>query len=695
MDDEKNTIEMLRAMKDKLDAIDITDTIITCINPQTRIMLLEEFQDRLDIDNLFIILDTLIDDYSISDILQKIKDKEKMKDLLSKYSESYTKEEIVEILCNMGNYPDVVVSIIIDMQERLTDDEINLIEKAVKNIIFLEESNESTDVDEIVSILLRLYKNNNDVLENIDLRLLHHKYIDTLGEERINLISCYPDIQDKILRLSDKQLYLFDKCIDVYVEQNQTDEWTPLASNLLGHIAEYATLIENLENIKNLNKEDITNIARIMQSENWCGIYSIDEVRNYDIIKAEKCKSIMQDKYATLEQKKQAVYQKIFGHDLSYAKQMIKKYGEDIENIDDCEVKDYIRAIKIIDKTDNIEVLQDIFENCDYAELDKALAERALKTEYGKKYFEDLYVPQEKDRVDKTSNIYEAGTEFKIILTSISAYIGNNDKDNYKTDWNRPAISTQHFCASYIRNDMIAVAGMSCICYGFSKMKEDALMLSGPTDIYSSKDQFESTAEVHETYYTPDVQINNTSEYNEMDFRRIQGGVKKQPDYIVVFRRFGQIKNLEEAQRASEQWGGMPIVVVDIDECLRNEREKILGGEDVEGLLPQYRKNPTPELAREIIQKVRNNRETDSDFCSDIEDELEQIRAKVDVQETEQKEAQIQIEKEPEVELVDEHQLAENHEIVSAKEREDGKAKISRIYRKIKDITRGGKEDGR
>ena len=692
MYDEKNTIEILRAMKDKFNAVDIADAIITCINPQTRLMLLEEFQDRIDIDNIFIILDTLIDDYSISDILQKIKDKEKKKGLLSKCNEILTKEEIVECLCNMGNFPDLVVQEIINIQERLSNNDIILIEKSIKENIetFLkEESNKSTDVDEIVSILLRLYKTNNDVLENIDLRLLHPKYLDTLGEERINLISCYPDIQYEVLRLSDKQLYLFDKCIDVYVEQNQTDEWTPLASELLAHIAEYKILIENLESIKNLNKDDITNIARIMQSENWCGIYSIDEVRNYDSIKAEKCKSIMQDKNATFEQKKQAVYQKIFGHDLSYAKQMIKKYGQDIENIDDCEVKDYIRAIKIINETDNIEVLQDIFESCDSAELDKALTERTLKTEYGKKYFEDLYVPQEKDRVDKTSNIYEAGTEFKIILTSIGAFVGDNEKDNYKTDWNRPAISTQHFCASYIRNDMIAVTGMSNVCYGFSKMKEDALMLSGPTDIYSSKGEFESVAYEHEIYYTPDVQINNTSKYNEMDFRRIQAGVKVQPDYIVVFRKDGQIENIEEAQKASEQWDDMPIVVVDVDECLRSEREKIIGGRDVEGLLPQYRKNATPELAREIIQKVRNNRETDSRFCLDIEDELEQIRGKLGIQETE-----IQGKKESE-ELVDEHQLAENYESVSAKERKEVRTKISRIYRKIKEITRGGKDDGR
>lgn len=270
-------------------------------------MLLEEFQDRLDIDNIYIILDTLVDDYSLSEIFEKIKDKEKIKGLVSKYKESHTKEEIVACLCNLGKFPDLVVPEIIDMQNRLTNDEINLIEKAIKDNIessLKKESNELTDVDEITTILSKLYRTNADVVNIIDLRLLHPKYLDTFGEERINLISCYQDIQEQILRLSDKQLYIFDKCIDVCIEQNQTDDWTVLASDLLKHIVvDYGVLIESLENIENLNKEDITNIARIMQSKNWCEINSLDEIRNYDSIKAEKCKAIMQDKNATLEQK--------------------------------------------------------------------------------------------------------------------------------------------------------------------------------------------------------------------------------------------------------------------------------------------------------------------------------------------------------------------------------------------------------
>lgn len=83
------------------------------------------------------------------------------------------------------------------------------------------------------------------------------------------------------------------------------------------------------------------------------------------------------------------------------------------------------------------------------------------------------------------------------------------------------------------------------ICYGFDCMREDSLVLSGPGDIYSSRDSMISTSLLGEEYFVPDEQINHTCRYNEMDFKRIQGGEKKQPSYIVVFKQNGIIDNLK------------------------------------------------------------------------------------------------------------------------------------------------------
>jgi len=73
--------------------------------------------------------------------------------------------------------------------------------------------------------------------------------------------------------------------------------------------------------------------------------------------------------------------------------------------------------------------------------------------------------------------------------------------------------------------------------------------------------------------------INETILYNELLYRRFQKGKKKQPDYIVVFRKNGIIKNMDEAIRVSEQWtdesgNKMPIVIVDLDRYREKNCEK-------------------------------------------------------------------------------------------------------------------------
>jgi len=210
-------------------------------------------------------------------------------------------------------------------------------------------------------------------------------------------------------------------------------------------------------------------------------------------------------------------------------------------------------------------------------------------------------------------------------------------------------------------------------------MKEDSLMLSGNVDIYSSKNTFISQAHCNEQekYYTPEEQINNTEKHNEMDFRRIQGGEKKQPDYILVFRKDGEVPNMEEAQNASKQWGGMPIVIVDIDKCLEAERQK------VDEMMQKYSENPNQELAKQIKQKVRNNRVTSFDFCTDIEDRINDLEEnnsdKEKLEDTNDK-----ITDEPKMEI-SEKDLEENYGRVSANERKTEISRIRSVYKRIKE----------
>ena len=81
----------------------------------------------------------------------------------------------------------------------------------------------------------------------------------------------------------------------------------------------------------------------------------------------------------------------------------------------------------------------------------------------------------------------------------------------------------------------------------------------------------------------------------------------------MVFRRNGIIVNLEEAKKASTQWDNLPIVVVDVDLCLINERKKL------KHLLNEFYTYPSEELLSSIKTKIYNNRITGSTFANDIE----------------------------------------------------------------------------
>lgn len=233
-------------------------------------------------------------------------------------------------------------------------------------------------------------------------------------------------------------------------------------------------------------------------------------------------------------------------------------------------------------------------------------------------------------------------------------------------------------------------------------MSSDSLALSGSRDIVSSggKEGFVSKAKnSFEEYRSPEEQINRTIEYNEMDFWRIQGGERKQPDYIVVFRENGKIPNMKEAQKASKDYGGLPIVIVDKDKCLEAEKQK------VDNMMERYH-NGEKHLAREIWQKVRNNRVTRSEFCAEID--LEELKKEAELQK-QQDEEQKKNEPEKQKEVKDKNQgertekqvdmedLEENYDRVTPQERKQEVSKIRRINTQIQEIVnqKEGEEVGR
>ena len=485
-----------------------------------------------------------------------------------------------------------------------------------KNLDYILERENRTEKKQIIE---RMYEKNNDIIKT-KFEILDNKYLQILGENRINQISCYPEQVDDILTLNEKELRLLGRCLDLY----ESEDWTPLCKRILENIGTYTKLLETIDNIDEMHSEDIEDLTIVLLNENYLNIECIEDVKNFERIKQEKC--IEMFKNGDVDDKINAICISKFGQSRSEIVQFIAKYAHGIDYIEDEDLQYYIKSVVEILPIRDTEVLNNIFKNVEPVKNVNSIAmERNLKNEYAKLYNKGLFTIDQAQKCENLGdNIYEVPIDengnianFNMIITSVAPFV-TNSPDNFYKDWNRPALASQHFCASYIRRDMLGITRMPHLCYGFSDIKEDSLALSGSCDIYSSGAEFVSYADYDERYLPPNQQINETKGYNEMDFRRIQGGEKRQPDYIVVFRKDGEISNIDTAQMASEQFDEatgkkLPIVIIDEDKCL--ETESRLVGDMIE----DFNNSPSREKAELICQKIRNNRVRNPSFSSDID----------------------------------------------------------------------------
>ena len=549
-------------------------------------------------------------------------------DLISIIKRLPTEEDKIELLRSRGSE---------NISRFVRKEKLLKHQTMLSNVNLFLELEQVDNIEAITSYINYLYSNNNDILYTINWEILKSPYIETLGLDKINVIGSFNDLTKSILDMTEKEYEAFYRVLNHYIEKEGEIDWQYAAYQIMQEI--YFNKVDKKDicgYIDDFNSINIDNLLFILLNGDNFGITSQDDINNYQELVRKKCDQTIIN--GTLGEKKDAIFIKYFGLSdysnlLRGFRNQIKNgmgriyhmYYQDIELIDNEEIKQLFHFVETVINSQSEEELIEIYNNQqEFGHMDTYKLERLLKNEFLKLYNKELLQLDGLKQNDE--GLYEAGVDFSILATSVGAYV-NNNPDNFMEDWLKPSLASQHFCASYIRNDMLGTAPVPHVMYGFTSMEPYSLLLSGSTDIWSTGSAFISKAFNGEEYLGPDKQINETAynkkyTYNEMDFRRIQGGKKKQPDYILVFRKKGVIDNIEEAKKVSRDWNNLPIVVVDVDLCLANESNK------VKKLLEEFFKTPTLELFNEIKTKVMNNRVTDASFEAYIN--LEELEAMVE-----------------------------------------------------------------
>ena len=466
----------------------------------------------------------------------------------------------------------------------------------VVDAIMQLENVDISESDKIKSRLKNLFNINDEILQTVDFKILTDKY-SRLGE-KLTVITMYPEIQEKILKLSNKEFHFLCDSIDYLSAMNM--DWIPLADDLLNHISDYSDIINHdisfglyMRSIKD-NPDAVDSfmkILTIMTEKNKYKFKSFSEMKNSK--RSELINRTIDEKFFKLsdsDKMRQLIFEKVFGLDLSTAKRFYEYFGQDYEATvknaewSDEEIERYLVEIKEYDKTSpeyvrefnlikksnetvkeylafsksvmesNVEQLKSIYEMSDLLDeidvLPKAVLDTTFRTFFTRLKNRRLYKIKESDKM------YVDGEEAYLMpddcyfeFASLEAYSKFNDETAPMMDWNVKKIRNHLICACFGGSKNLSHPPIAGICYGFANMDERAIIKSAPFDVggWSFSKKFEayrldSDKFFMSRFYTPEGQLDHTiRRHNEDELERKSYSYgndhifKMQPSYTISF----------------------------------------------------------------------------------------------------------------------------------------------------------------
>ena len=502
---------------------------------------------------------------------------------------------------------------------------------------------EATTIDSLQKAKT-LYANNDEISKTVDPKFLSDEITSHFTKAQVEILSCYPKLQEKILKLSPNSpsAKIIYELVDKYKDNL---EWIPILEKSLDNInsSEYANLLSSI-NGKELSQEDKENLMYLLMTNNHLDISSFEELKDIDSVRDKYINMLIERN--TLGSLKTAYFEKTFGIDLATAINLVNLYGKSLESstIDSLDEKSrsefiLLENMKKIISLNNLEVLKYYVKNINPEFVVKPdlmiTYEARLKYLFTQEFNKSFTKPLQEDKVvsningEKDLDIYlAAGRDGKkkcrMMITSIGAYTSMEEPDDYYASWNVDKIASHGCCCSYVGEKNLGTAEVKYCCLGFTDYELGALHLSGPYDLCSAstEDSYQISSMFSSMYLLPDDVLSYTRHtHNETVWERrsISGDAmfKKQPSYIVYFvdnfeDRLSDpeaMKQWESVKKAASNFANeidgvkkyLPIMVV--------EREKIAKSqlEIIQNKLKEFKTTLDSKLIEEIISDYESN----------------------------------------------------------------------------------------
>lgn len=532
-------------------------------------------------------------------------------------------------------------------------------------------SNSITD-ERQKELYFRLKENNIDLDETLNIELLSNRY-SFLGD-LLDFVVTDIEVQQRLISLSDEKLLLFQQLF--YKIKDEVSNPIPIITKLLSRLGtspyiltykdnhSYDSLNYMLEEkIKQgipLSENDKEKLLFLYTSNTKWNVKSLEDLEEF----GEKTSTDMTEIDELVEGERNlpvknitniqnALLLKSYGISLDTAKSIISKFrAGSIEITDDNRdtMELYLSLYKIVTEKDAGKLIR-IFDEfsaqkeTNFNYMQPVLIESELRDMFSQELNKVTFktADQPKTVIDGI-NVYDAGTNFKVIMTSVGAYQDGLEIEDYSKYWNSPQIRSHGNCCSLIANNNLSTAQIRSVCLGFSEFASGMLLRASNTDLNSTVYSRDLDFTIRKgTFMLPDELINSTrGTYNELVYERrnlskSKQKYKKNPDYIVFLEEFEgenvhelsdqlienepdeerrkilkeQKRIWEETKKAAKDFGTLdadgklvplPILKINREECAKSEIQKIQEN------FKKYLETHDFTLLPNIITQFENNR---------------------------------------------------------------------------------------
>lgn len=300
-----------------------------------------------------------------------------------------------------------------------------------------------------------------EVNQTLNLGILEEKVATFIGEDKLVNLACNELLQEQIQKNINNKNFM--KVLG-YVAQNRVN-WALEMDAICKNFAQYENLIDNIKSV-DLQDEQLKQLYFcLLQRKNWFKVETLDELENYEKNRKEICQNILEEKdvkgslseefYALTEKEKRifAVLELSYGMDIESAKNLVYKYGKDIDEIlkgkyANEKVTKELKNLKTIlsltkeeAKTlydENKKIIQG-WKNIEYS-ASVHIEEQALQL-FERLYNDEIKIeetPLESVKYKgKNVEVFEITGDFKVFLRAEGAYNANwkepeNFNDNFK-----------------------------------------------------------------------------------------------------------------------------------------------------------------------------------------------------------------------------------------------------------------------